>query len=264
MQAANVNGINIHYRSVGRDAGPTLVFVNSLGTDWRVWERVADRFADRFQLVFHDKRGHGLSDAGSGGVRISDHAADVGALLDELAITDAVVCGISVGGMIALELAAARPELVRALVLCDTGHRIGTAELWNGRIAAIREHGMDAVADGALERWFSESFRSARAAETALWRNMLLRTPVEAYTATCAAIRDADLTDSAGAVRVPALCLCGSEDQSTPPELMRELAALLADGRYREIAGAGHLPTVECADEVALRMSAFFEELKIA
>lgn len=263
MQAANINGTNIHFHTGGQSSGATLVFANSLGTDWRVWERVADRFAPRCRLVFHDKRGHGLSDAPDGPLSITDHVRDLAALLDALAVEGAVVCGLSVGGMIALGLAAERPDTVRGLVLCDTGHRIGTEELWNRRIETVHNHGMQAVADGALERWFSTAFRESRPADAAIWRNMLVRTPPQGYTATCAAIRDADLTRAARELAVPALCLCGTEDQATTPELMRELNALLPDGRYHDIPGAGHLATVENADEVANRMEAFLEELSI-
>jgi len=263
MQAANVHGTNIHFRTAGRPSGTALVFINSLGTDWRVWKRVADRFAERCRLLFHDKRGHGLSDAPDGPLAIDDHVDDLAALLDQLGVDDFVPCGLSVGGMIALGLAAARPRAVRGLVLCDTGHRIGTAELWNQRIEAIHNEGLAAVADGVLERWLSADFRASRPAETALWRNMLLRTPVAGYTATCAAIRDADLTAAARSIDAPALCLCGSEDRATPPELMRELAGLLPAARYHDIPGAGHLPTVERSGEVADRMEAFLEEVNV-
>lgn len=263
MQAAIINGYTIHFRSDGLAAGTVLVFINSLGTDWRVWERVAARFTDSRPLLFHDKRGHGLSDVPDGPLAMSDHVDDLAALLDQLAIRDAVVCGLSVGGMIALGLAAQRPDVVRGLVLCDTGHRIGTAELWNRRIDTVLEGGMEAIADGVMERWLSASFRTSRPAETALWRNMLVRTPPEGYTATCAAIRDADLTRAAGSLAVPALCLCGTEDQATTPELVRELSGLVPDSRYHDIPGAGHLPTVECSDIVAARMAAFLEELAI-
>lgn len=263
MPAVNINGTPIYYRAAGQPAGAALVFVNSLGTDWRVWEDVAGHFAARCRLLFHDQRGHGLSGAPDGPLRIADHAGDLAALLDELAVADAVVCGLSVGGMIALSVADERPDLVRGLVLCDTGHRIGTAGLWNQRIDAVHDQGMAGVADAVLERWFSAAFRDARPAETALWRNMLLRTPPDGYAATCAAIRDADLTRAARSLSVPALCLCGTADQATPPELMRELSALLPDARYHDIPGAGHLATVECAGEVADRIGAFLEELSI-
>lgn len=260
MQAAKINGSNLHFRLAGPESGVTLAFVNSLGTDWRVWEPVADRLGDGCRLLFHDKRGHGLSDTPDGPLSMDDHVGDLAALLDHLEIEGAVVCGLSVGGMIALGLAAARPELVRALVLCDTGHRIGTEALWDQRIQEIRQHGLEHIAEGVMARWFSAPFRAEHPAEATAWRNMLVRTPVAGYTATCAAIRDSDFTEAARSTVVPALCLCGTADLATTPELVRELARLIPDSRYRDIDGAGHLPTVEAPVEVAAAINEFLSE----
>ena len=149
---------------------------------------------------------------------------------------------------------------VSALVLVDTGHIIGTAERWNQRIETIERRGIEAVADGVLETWFTASFRRQRPAETAVWRNMLTRTPVEGYTGTCAAIRDADLTSAASGLTVPALCLCGAEDMSTPPSLLRELNDLIPDSRFQEIPDAAHLPTVEAPAAVGGLIEDYLQE----
>ena len=130
-------------------------------------------------------------------------------------------------GMIAQALARARPDLVRGLVLMDTAHKIGTAEMWNERIAAIRAGGIASIADAILARWFSPAFHRDQPAELAGWRNMLTRTPVEGYLGCCAAIRDADLTEAARGLAVPTLCMVGDQDGSTPPELVAELAGLV-------------------------------------
>lgn len=114
-------------------------------------------------------------------------------MLDGLGAREVAVVGLSVGGMIAQALAARRPDLVRALVLSGTAPRIGTAEMWNARIAAVEATGLAPIADAVLERWFTARFR-AEDPGFALWRNMLVRTPARGYAATCAAIRDADLT----------------------------------------------------------------------
>jgi len=264
MQATTINGNTIHFRLAGRAAGPVLVFANSLGTDWRVWESVAAPLSGRCRLLFYDKRGHGLSDAAAGPLSMADHIGDLAALLDELKIDQATLCGLSVGGMIALGVAAARPELARALVLCDTGHRIGTAALWSQRIEAVQRDGMASIADAVIQRWLSEAFRESRPAATAVWRNMLLRTPAAGYAATCAAIRDADLTDAARSVAVPALCLCGTADAATPPALVAELADLIADSRCRDIPAAAHLPTVEAPETVSRLSDEFLQEQDIA
>ncbi len=162
--------------------------------------------------------------------------------------------------MIAQALAAARPDLVRGLVLMDTAHRIGTDAMWNERIAAIRSGGIAGIADAILTRWFSPAFHRDRPAELAGWRNMLTRTPLEGYLACCAAIRDAELSEAARGISVPTLCMVGDQDGSTPPEVVGELARLVPGSRLVTIEGAGHLPCVEQPDATAAAISGFLAE----
>src|SRR3546814_13077147 len=88
-----------------------------------------------------------------------DHVAGLAALLDDQAIEGAIVCGLSVGGLIAQGLYASRPELASGLVLCDTAHKVGTAEMWNTRSAAIEKGGLASIAEAILARWFSRDLR---------------------------------------------------------------------------------------------------------
>lgn len=255
MRFASVNGIVLHHALEGPEGAPALVFSNSLGTDFRIWDRVLARLGPRLdrrlRVLRYDKRGHGLSGCPPAPYRLADHVADLRGLLEHLGIGEAVIVGLSVGGMIAQGLAQAAPGLLRGLVLCDTAHRIGTPEMWNERIAAIEAGGIEALAEPILERWFSAAFRAERPAELAGWRAMLTRTPVQGYLGTCAALRDADLTEAAKAIAVPTLCLGGSEDGATPPELVGAMAALIPGARHEVIAGAGHLPCIEKPEAVA-------------
>jgi len=267
MRFATANGIVLHHRVDEPDGtieiAPTLVFSNSLGTDYRIWDRLAGLIGPRFRLVRYDKRGHGLSDAPPGPYKLDDHIADLAALLDHLGIGPAIVVGLSVGGMIAQGLSAARPDLVKALVLCNTAHKIATPEIWNERIAAVREGGIAAISEATLERWFSRAFHTERAQELAGWRHMLTRTPAEGYLATSAAIRDTDLTAAAQAISVPTLCVGGSEDGSTPPDLVRSLAALIPGAGFEVIEGAGHLPCIEKPDALASLTTGFFDKASL-
>lgn len=264
MRFVTINGRAVHCDLDGPEDAPVLVFSNSLGTDLRVWDGLAGALGARFRLLRYDLRGHGLSDGSAGPYAMADLVEDLSALLDRLGIAEAIVCGLSVGGMIAQGLSAARPELVKGLVLCDTAHRIGPPEMWETRMAAIREGGIAAVADAILERWFSPAFRAGRPEELAGWRNMLLRIPVEGYLGTCAAIRDADQSAAARAISVPTLCLGGSEDGATPPDLVRSLADLVPGARFELIEGAGHLPCVERPDILAALITGFLEETGLA
>ena len=245
MAFARVNGVVLHHDVRGDADAPALVFSNSLGTDFRIWDEVAARLAGDFRIVLYDKRGHGLSEAPPAPYTIDDHVGDLAALLDHLGIARAAVVGLSVGGLIAQGLAAARPDLVAALVLIGTAPKLGTAETWNVRIETVAAKGIAALADDILPRWFTAAFRSPDNPAFAGYRAMLARSPAEGYAGTCAALRDADLTASTRALRLPALCLVGDQDGSTPPDLVRATAALIAGAEFEVIAGAGHIPCVE-------------------
>ncbi|MGE0845742.1 MAG: 3-oxoadipate enol-lactonase [Flavobacteriaceae bacterium] len=245
------NAITLHVDAPARRDLPALVFSNSLGTDFRIWNDVVARLSDRFACYRYDKRGHGLSQATEPPYAMADHVADLKALFDHFDIESAVVCGLSVGGMIAQGFALAHPDRVRGLVLCDTGHRIGTLELWNARIEAIGERGIAAISEQILERWFSREFRETRLTELDGWRNMLTRTPLAGYLGTSYALRDTDYTAETPRISVPTLCVVGEYDGSTPPALMRELSGLIAGSRYELIRDAGHLPPIEQAETLA-------------
>jgi len=247
----------LHFRDENPRQPRTIVFANSLGTDLRIWDEVVACFVGDFRTLRYDLRGHGLSEAPPAPYAIDDLAADLAALLDAREIRSAILVGLSVGGMIAQSLAARRPDLVHLLVLCDTAHKIGTPEMWNARIEAIRKGGMSAIADGLMERWFSAEFRQTRSADLAGYRNMLVRTPAEGYIGTCAALRDADLTEPSRRLTQPTLCLVGEEDRSTPPELVQAMSALIQSSSFGSIPRAGHLPCIEQPRSLAGRIEPF-------
>ncbi len=262
MQFARVNDITLHHQVIGGPEGrPVLVFINSLGTDYRIWRDVIVRLAGEFPMILYDKRGHGLSDVGQAPYAIDDHVSDLAGLLEVYAVKKAVIVGLSVGGLIAQGLYAARPDLVRALVLCDTAHKIGTAELWDARIAAVERDGIESIADNVMERWFTPAFRRPENTAYHGYWNMLVRQPAVGYAATCAAIRDADFTEATARIKVPTLCVVGDQDGSTPPNVVLATAKLIPGARYEVIAGAGHIPCVEQPEALTAILSAFIEPL---
>jgi 3-oxoadipate enol-lactonase len=251
MKFVKANGLVIHYLDQGRRDGPALVFINSLGTDFRIWNEVAEILAPDFRILTYDKRGHGLSESGPDNNDIADYARDLAALLDVVSVGRATIVGLSIGGLIAQELYSQRPERVGALVLCDTAAKIGTDEVWDQRIAQVERGGIEALADAVMERWFTAHFRAARSTELAGMRAMLTRTPRQGYLAACGALKRADLRPYAGRIQAPTLCLVGDEDGSTPPALVKETATLIPGSRFEIIGRAGHLPNVEKPEVVA-------------
>ncbi len=260
MRFANLNPIGLHYRITGNPKGPAVLFLNPLGTDLRIWDRVVPGFEERFRVVRMDNRGHGLSDAPEGPYTISEMADDVARLLEYLEIASVTVVGLSIGGMIAQALAASNPERVYRLVLCDTGHVIGPPELWEQRTQTVQAEGLEAVADTSLERWLPEGYRQQQEDELPMWRNLLLRTPVQGYLGACAALRDADLTESTRNLKIPTLVLCGSEDAATPPELGKQLADLIEGAEFDLIEGAAHLPCIDRSELFGHRIRQFLAQ----
>lgn len=249
MQFAKVNDIVVHYdlRWNGNDK-PVLVFINSLGTDFRIWNEVRARLGHDVSTLVYDKRGHGLSDIGKTPYTIELLAQDLIALLDRLSIHKAVICGLSVGGLIAQGLYAARPDLVAGLVLSNTAHKIGTPEMWNARIDAIMQNGLASILDATMPRWFTAAYRRP---DNAAYQALLQHVHPSAagsYAATCAALRDADFTAAAHKISVPVRCVAGDQDGSTPPTLVQELASLIPGAVFSQIANSGHIPCVEQPD----------------
>lgn len=244
MAFARVNGTCLYWQERGAADAPPVICLNSLGTDLRLWDEVGARLAGRWRVIVSDKRGHGLS-TGVTPFSIDDLASDVLALADHLGLKRVAVVGLSIGGLIAQTLALKTPDRVAALVLTNTAARIGTAESWHARIAAVETFGLRAIAEGVLARWFTPAFRAARPDELAAWRRMLLATPADGYAAACAALAEADLTAHVGAIKSPALVLAGDADEATPPDLVQATALAIPGANFALIPDCGHIPPAE-------------------
>jgi 3-oxoadipate enol-lactonase len=260
MQVRTVNGIRIHHAVTGPETGAPVVFANSLGTDFRIWDRVLARLPGDLRVLRYDMRGHGLSDAPEGAYFMGDLVADAAGLMEATGFRDAAFIGLSIGGVVAQGLAAERPDLVRAAVLSNTAAKIGTEQSWKDRIATVRASGIAAIADKVMELWFTKAFHATRPDELAVWKHMLTRTPLDGYVGCCAAIAETDLRVSTSNLRQPVLALVGDADGSTPPDLVRETAESIAGARFEIVRGAGHIPCVEQPEATAALISAFLKE----
>jgi len=240
-----VGDTGIAYRVEGPRDRPAVVFSHSLGTDHRLWNEQVPAVAPDYRVVRYEACGHGVSDPPRGPMTIATLGEGVLALLDHLGIARAVVCGCSLGGVIALWLSVHHPERLTGAVLANTGAKVGTDDSWNERIAAVRAGGTAAVRDFVVGRFLTPEFRARDPETTALIAGMLEATNPDGYIAACEALRGADLRQAAASVRLPALIVASDRDQSTPPALAHELHSAIAGSELVMIQGAAHLSNVE-------------------
>jgi 3-oxoadipate enol-lactonase len=235
----------VHHVEEGPAGAPPLVLCNSLGTTLDMWAPQLPALAERFRVVRYDRRGHGRSPVPPGPYTIDDLGGDVLELLDRLGLERVHFCGLSIGGAVGMWLAVHAPERVDRLVLCCTRPAFPPPEQWTERAAAVRQGGVAAVAEAALERWFTAPFRAARPDVVDRFRAMLVETPAEGYAACCEALGALDLRASLGAVAAPTLVVAGEADPVAPPEEGEALAAAIPGARHAPVPGAAHIAGAE-------------------
>lgn len=250
MPLAIFDDVTLHYLDEGDPGGPAIVFAHALGTGTILWDALVPRLPPGLRVIRYDARGHGQSSCPPAPYSMGALVRDAERLLDRLEVRDAMFVGLSIGGMVAQGLAVKRPDLIRALVLSNTGAKIATPAIWADRIAtARRPGGMAEIARASCERWFPRTFRQE--GRHLPWLELLGRHDPEGYAGCAAAISGTDLYTSTSGLRLPALGIAGSEDGSTPPDLVRETLALIPGSRFELIRGCGHVPPVDRPGEYA-------------
>jgi 3-oxoadipate enol-lactonase len=213
----------------------TLVFACSLGSTREMWEPQAALGP----AVFVELPGHG-DEPVRDGVSVDSIAERVLASVEG----PLSVVGLSLGGAVAMHIAAAAPERVEKLVLACTSPDFGDPAQWLERAATVREGGLEPIVDAVLARWFSPAYP-----DVARWRAMFLSTDPEGYARCCAALAGWDGRDDLRRIRAPALVIAGAGDPTSPPAHAEEIASLVPDARVAVIEGAQHLANIERADE---------------
>lgn len=231
--------MRVHHRIDG--AGPPLLLVNSLGTVLELWEPLVAPLGFRHRLVRYDQRGHGGTPAPNGPYTIEALAGDALELLDRLGLERVGVCGLSIGGAVAIWIAANAVDRVDRLVVGSAGPRFATPETWIERAAIVRAEGTEAVVDGVIERWFTPAFAAGHPDLLARFRAAFCATNREGYAGCCDALVEWDATPHLRRVLAPTLILAGSEDTVAPPDRGRELADGIPDARLVVLEDCAHL-----------------------
>ncbi len=248
----DLGDIVVHAQSDGPAGGEAVLLLHSLGTNLHVWDEQAAALSRTHRVIRCDLRGHGLTQATRGPYTMEVLARDAMRLLDALGVRRAHVCGISIGGRIALEMAAGDRARVASLLLCDTALEFPPFETWQQRIDAVSDGGMAAIADAVMARWVVDQSLPSSAA----LRRMLLATDAVGYAGCAAALRDARASGIAGRIACPATVIVGEQDASTPPSAAAAVRDAIAGSGMVTIARAAHIPTFERGPEVTAALLA--------
>jgi 3-oxoadipate enol-lactonase len=245
-----VNDININYMIQGNLGDPTVMFSNSLATTLSMWDLQAHVLAQSgFCVVRYDSRGHGESDAPEGAYSIETLADDAAALIERLNISPVHFCGLSKGGMVAQMMGVRHADKIQTLIIADSAAFMPVKDIWEQRILAVRNGGMEAVVDGTLDRWVTAAGRKRLPDQVKLIKEMILNTPPHGFIGCSEAIKNMDMRPSNPLIKKATLVLCGEEDTGTTPEQAREIAESISDARLILIPEAAHLANIEQSDK---------------
>ncbi|HEX4110758.1 MAG TPA: 3-oxoadipate enol-lactonase [Solirubrobacteraceae bacterium] len=237
--------VALHHEISGPADAPALVLAGSLGTDLGMWEPLLEHLGGEHRMIRVDHRGHGASPAPPGPYTIPELADDLCALLDRLELERPSVCGLSIGGMIGMWLAAHRPDRLDRLVLICTAAHLPPAADWRKRAAVVRARGVGSIAPYVLAAWLTPAYAGTHPLETETLSAMLTSTSPEGYAACCEAIAEVDVREELVAITAPTLVIAGDQDQATPPDPhARLIADAIPDARL-ELLSAAHLASFE-------------------
>ena len=209
------NDAEINYQTFGDASQPAIIFSNSLGTQFNMWQPQISFFEKKFYVICYDTRGHGASSAPQGPYSIEQLGTDVVHLLDHLNIQKASFCGISMGGLTGQWLAIHHPERFNHVIVCNTAAKIGQEQAWNDRAQLVREQGLKPIAETAASRWFTEPFIRSNTAIVESLSNDLGAGSPEGYASCCEALAKADVREQLKNITIPTLVVAGQKDPVT-------------------------------------------------
>ena len=262
-----MNQAVLHWLKEGQ--GPVVVLSHALGCDLGMWDGVAALLKNRYTVLRYDQRGHGRSEAPAGPYTMNMLADDAARLIRAETAGPIHFVGLSMGGMVGQALAAMHPQLLNSLVIANSANWYDEAArvMWHTRVQTVLQQGVPAIADGAMQRWFTPEFRADEAGggaqRVAALRQQLEKTDAAAYAASCEAVAAIDFRVSNRRIDCPTLVIAGTRDEATPVAMSEAICSSIGGAQLRTL-GAAHLSAVEQPAAFAALLEAFFESVNRA
>ena len=242
MMALLPGGLELAYEEAG--SGPALLFIHGWPHNRTLWSGQLSGLSTHARCIAPDLRGFGGSTV-RGPYSMSQYADDLVALLDSLGIDRTIVCGLSMGGYVAMAMLRHHRDRVRALILTSTRATADTAEGREKRmrlIEFVREHGVEALATRQLRAMVGATTYSSRPALLESLRQLMASAPLEGVVGGLQAMADRpDSTELLKTLDIPAIVIGGAEDSFTQPAELGQLAAGIPSARLELIATSGHV-----------------------
>ena len=250
MQIAAKFLANTSFILEGKKDAPVIVIANSMAATPQMWDAQVKVWSGDFQLLRYSYRGHGTTPPLGEDASVVDLASDLLSLLDQLNIQKFHFVGLSLGAMLGIYMAAKHPQRVQSLVAANFKpyQTDATRDLWEQRIALVKEKGVNAIVDGTADRWLTASFRHSHPEIDQQIRTMVRSTSLEGYIACCKAVRDYDARLYAPDIQCPALLISGLEDVAAPAAEFAIVQTAIKNCEYLAL-NAAHISNVECPDQ---------------
>ncbi len=246
---------SIHYRLDGNPAGPRLVLLNSLGTSIGSWDEVAACLGQHYHLLRIDKAGHGQSAPRKGPQQIADNSADVLAVMDAVQWDRAHVCGVSIGGMTAIDMAIHHPQRLKKIILSNTSSWVGPVHL-SERCELIRHFGLRFVAAQVVGRFFSDASATSSNDRYLVAVRDFLACDDASYVGWCQAIISMDYRLQLRQIVTDTLVITGQRDLATPADMGQLVHRSIQGSTLIELP-CGHIPYMEDPREYAAIVQGF-------
>ena len=249
---AKINDITVYYKDVGPFDAPVVVFIHGFPLNKSMWVRQIEAMNDTYRVISYDIRGHGNSSIGTEEFSIDIFANDLLGFLDAMKIKKSVLCGLSMGGYIALNAVTNFQERFDGLILCDTNCLTDKPEVIEKRLQTIeniKKSGVEKYAEDSIDMLFASESLITKLDEIAQVKEMILNTPLQTLTQTLLALtKRKETTAKLKEISLPVLIIVGKEDKITPVADAQFMHANIEGSLLTILEHAGHLSNMENPD----------------